>query len=120
MRHDARTCGTLLGQLNEREVLRVEQAGIERHLSDSSCNSSDGKTYVTLHLSASHLGIYHIIIHRVEAQQIGGHRTVQGERTAIASSTTQGIAVGHLIGSLQEQHIIGQTLGISTKPQAKA
>ena len=120
VRHNAGACRTLLGKLHEREVLRVEQAGVEGHLGDGASDGGDGETYVALHLATTHLGIDDVVVHRVEAQQFGGHRTVQGERRAVASCRAKRIAIGHLIGGLQEEHVVCQTLGIGTKPQAEA
>ena len=88
MGHDARTCGTLLGQLHEREVLRVEHTGVESHLGDGTSDGGDGETNVALHLASTHLGIHHIVVHRIEAQQFCRHRSVQGERGTIACSRT--------------------------------
>ena len=120
MRHDAGTRSTLFGELHEREILGVEQAGIEGELSQRTSDGGDGETYVALHLATSHLGIDDVVVHRVKAQQFGGHRAVEGERRAIAGCRAKRIAIGHLIGCLQEEHIVCQTLGIGSKPQAEA
>ena len=77
--HDRRACGTLFRQLHKREVLRVEQTGIKSHFGDGTCDGGDGEAYVALHLASPHLGIDHIVVHRVEAQQFRCHRAVQGE-----------------------------------------
>ena len=67
MRHDARTRRTLLGQFHKRKVLRVKQTGVESQLSQRTGNGSHGEAHVALHLAAPHLGIHHVIVHRVEA-----------------------------------------------------
>ena len=119
MRHDAGTSGALLWQLDKREVLGIEHTSINSHLSQGACDGSQCKANIALRLATSHLRIYHVIVHGVKAQQIGRHLTIQWERRAIACSRTKGITVRHLIRRLQEQHIIGQRLGISAKPQSE-
>ena len=117
--HDAGARRTLLGEFHEREVLRVEQAGVEGHLGDGASDGGDGEAHVALHLATTHLGIDHVVVHRVEAQQFGGHRAIEWERRAVASRRAERITVGHLIGGLQEKHVIRQTLGIGPKPQSE-
>ena len=118
--HDARTGGTLLGEFYEGEVLGVEQTGIEGQFCQGAGDGGDGEAHVTLHLAAPHLSIYHIVVHRVETQELGGHRAVEGEGRAIAGSGAQRVAVGHLIGGLQEQHVVGEALGIGPEPESEA
>ena len=119
MGHNRRTCRTFLRKLHKREVLGIEETGIEGQLCQCAGDGSNGETDVTLHLAATHLGIDHVIIHRVETQQTGRHRAIQGEGRTIACCRTKWIAISHLIGCLQEEHIISKALCISTKPQAE-
>ena len=118
--HYRRAGGTLLGQLHEGEVLTVEQACVKRHLCQRSGHGGEGKRHVALHLATSHLGIDHVIVHRVEAQQLGGHRAVQGERRAIAGGRAEGVAVGHAPGGEEVEHVVGKRFGIGAKPQSEA
>ena len=120
MRHDAGTGGALVGELDEGKVLAVEQAGIKGQLAQCAGHTGQCKRHIALHLASSHLCIHHVVVHRIEAQKAGGHAAVEGETAAVASRRTQRIAVGHAECSLQEHHVIYQTLGISAKPQAEA
>ena len=79
MRHDARACGTLLGEFHEVEVLAVEHTCVERHLGHRARHCGEGEGHVALHLASAHLGIDHVVVHRVKTQQPRGHRAVQGE-----------------------------------------
>ena len=119
MRHDARASGAFLRQLDESEVLTVEHTCIESHLGESSRHGSHGESHVALHLSSSHLGINHVVVHAVEAEQLGCHGSVERETATVAGSASQGVAVGHAIGCLQEEHVVDKTLSISAKPQAE-
>ena len=119
VRHDARTGGTLLRQLDETEVLTVEHAGIESHLCQRSCHGSHGESHIALHLATSHLCIYHVVIHAVETEQLGSHGTVERETATIACRTSERVAVGHAISCLQEKHIICKALSIGTKPKSE-
>ena len=120
VRHDAGAGCALLRQLDETEVLAVEEAGIEGKLADGACYARQGEGHVALSLAAPHLGIDHVVVERIEAQQLRRHRAVQRERRAIASGRAKRVAVGDAISCLQEHEIIREALGISTKPKAEA
>ena len=120
VRHDAGAGCALLRQLDETEVLAVEEAGIEGELADGSCYSCKSEGDVALSLAAPHLGIDHVVVERIEAQQLRRHRAVQRERRAVTGGRAKRVAVGDAIGSLQEHEIIREALGISTKPKAEA
>ena len=79
MWHDARTCGALLRQFHKLEVLRIEQAGIKSHLRHRTSQTCYGECHITLHLASAHLCIHHVVVHRVEAQEICRHLTVERE-----------------------------------------
>ena len=66
------------------EVLRVVQTGVEGHLGHGAGHGGQGCGDVALGLSASHLGIDHVVGGAVEAQQACGHGAVEGERRAVA------------------------------------
>lgn len=117
--HDAGAGGTLVGQLDEAEVLAVEQAGVEGQLGEGAGNGGQGEGDVALHLAAAHLGVDDVIVHGVEAQQAGGHRAVEGEGRAVAGGGAEGIAVAHAEGGLQEHHVVHEALGIGAEPQAE-
>ena len=116
--HDAAACGTLLRELDEREVLAVKHAGIECHLGHRAGYRRHGKCHVALCLAAPHLSVHHVIVHRVEAQQLGCHGAVERERRAVAGSAAQRIAVGHAPCSLKEEHVVGKALGIGVATPA--
>ena len=117
--HDAGAGGALVGQLDEAEVLAIEQAGVKCQLGESAGDGGQGEGYIALHLAAAHLGVDDVVVHRVEAQQAGGHRTVEGEGRAIAGGRTEGVAVAHAEGGLQEHHVVHKALGIGAEPQAE-
>ena len=117
--HNAGSCCTVIRQLHETKILGIKETGIKSQFGYRSGNTCQSKGYIAFHLSASHLSIHHIIVHGVKTQQFRRHRTVQGKRRTIACRRSQGIPIGHLKGCLQEQHIIYQTLCISTEPKSE-
>ena len=119
VRHDAGPRGTFIGQLHESEILAVEQAGIIGQLGQCAGDAGQGEGDVALHLATPHLGIDHIIIERLKAQQAGGHRAVKRERRTVAGGRTQRIAVALAESGMQEHHVVHQALGIGPEPQAE-
>ena len=107
-------------QLDEAEVLAREHAGIEGKLGKGGGNAAQGLCDDALGLAASHLCIDHVVGHRVEAQQVGGHLAAQREARAVAGCRTEGVAVDDTIGCLQHLQVIDETLGIGAEPQAEA
>ena len=105
--HDTAAGGTLFGQVDKGEILTVEQTSVEGEFGQCPGDACHGKSYVALHLTTSHLGVDHIIGHRIESEQSCGHLSVEREGAAIAGSTAQRVAVGHTEGGLQEQHVVG-------------
>ena len=105
--------------MDEAEVLTVEETRIESQLSQCPRYRSQGEGHVALSLAPTHLCVHHIVVHRVEAQEVGGQLTVEREAAAIAGGRAQGVAVGHPVGGLHEEHVVGQTLGISSEPQSE-
>ena len=114
--HDAAARGALLGQPHETEVLRVEEAGVVGQFGQGARHGGHGEGYVALGLAASHLRIHHIVVHRVEAQQACGHLPVEGEGAAVAGGRAQRVAVGHPVGGLHEEQVVGERLGIGAEP----
>ena len=80
MRHDAGACGAVIGQLDEPEVLAVVHAGVKSQTAYGGGNRCQCISYVTLHLAACHLGIYHVVVHGLEAKKVCGHLAVERER----------------------------------------
>ena len=119
MGHDAGARGALLRQADKAEVLAIEEAGIEGQLRQCAGNTGQCKTDVPLRLSASHLGIHHVVVHRVKAQQVGGHLAIQRKTAAVAGCRTQGVAVGDAVGGLQHDEVVDQTFGVRPEPQAE-
>ena len=119
MRHDAGAGGAIVGQLDKAKVLTAEHAGIKRQFGNGAGNAGQREGYVALHLAASHLGIDHIVVECIEAQQAGGEGTVEGERGAVSGCRAQRIAVAHLEGCLQEEHVVHQALGIGAEPETE-
>ena len=76
MWHDAAACRTFFRELYEREILRVEETGIECHLGNGACYGSECECNVAFHLASSHLSIYHVIVHAVKSKQVGRHLPV--------------------------------------------
>ena len=68
VRHYARACCTFRREMNETEVLRIKHACVERQLGYGARNACYGKGNGALRLSATHLGINHIVVHGFETQ----------------------------------------------------
>ena len=119
VRHYAAARGTFLGQADEGEVLAVEHAGVKRHLGQRAGNRCHCEGRVALGLAAPHLRVHHVVVHGVEAQQLCRHSAVERERRAVACRAAQGVAVGHAPCSLEEEHVVGEALGVGAEPQAE-
>ena len=119
VRHDTRTRRTVVGQLHKTKVLTVEHTRIERHLRHRSSYACHRECHIALRLSASHLRIHHVVVHRVEAQQVRSHLAVERKRRTIAGSRTQRIAVGYFPSRQQILHIVNQPFSVSAKPQTE-
>ena len=120
MGHNARPRGTLIWQAHKTEILTIKHASVESKFGHRAGDTSESEGHVAFVLSAPHLGIDHVIIHRVETEQFGGHRAVERERRTIAGGRAERIAVGHAIGGFEKQHIVGQAFGVGAKPKTEA
>ncbi len=69
--------------------------------------------------AAAQLGCDAVVDGRLEAEQPGGHRTVERERTAVAGRGAKRIAVNDFESGAQLRHILGQGFGIRPQPQAE-
>src|SRR5665648_862711 len=66
--HNTRSGSQFIRKRNKSEILAHEQANIESKFRDGCGNRRHGKSHCYLHLSAPHLRINHIVIHRFEPQ----------------------------------------------------
>ena len=119
MRHDARPRSTFVRQLDEPEILGVEQAGVKRHLGHCPSYARQGECHGPFVLSAPHLGIDDVVVHRIEAQESRGHLAVERERRPVARRRAERVAVGGTVGRFKQHEIVGQALGVSAEPEAE-
>ena len=70
-------------------------------------------------LPAAHLRGHDVVVQRLEAQQAGGHRAVEGERRPVPCGGTQGVLVGDVPGRGDEAHVVDQRLGVGPEPQSE-
>ena len=101
-------------------MLRVEQAGVEGQFGQCSGDGSEREGHVALHFASSHLCVDHVVVHGVEAQQVGCQLSVERKAGAIASCRSERVAVGHTPCGLEEEHVVAQTLGVRTEPESEA
>ena len=66
MRHDTGAGRELIRQFNEAKVLAIEHTSVERQLGERSGDTRHSESYGAFHLATSHLGVYHIVVQRVE------------------------------------------------------
>ena len=119
VRHDARTSGECVVELDEAEVLARIHASVEGKLCQCCCYATESLCHDAFALASSHLCIHYVIIHRVEAEQVGCHLAVERERRAITRRTSQRITIDNLISGIEHSEVIDQSLCVSTKPKAE-
>ena len=83
MRHDARTGGQFGRVGDEIEILVQEHRIVHRKPGQRGGYRGHGLRHDPFGFPASHLGVYHVVTQRVEAEQLGGHRAVERERRAV-------------------------------------
>ena len=79
MGHDRRAGGVLVGQLDETEILRIVEAGVESQARHRGCYSCQRVGNRAFRLAASHLRIDHVVVHRFKTKQTRGHLAVERE-----------------------------------------
>jgi len=65
------------------------------------------------------LGIDHVVVERVEAQQPRGHFPVERERRAVAGGRSQRILVADAVGGQQHFRVVDQALRIGSEPKTE-
>ena len=118
--HDAGAGGAFLRELDEAEVLAIEETGVEGQFAHCPRYAGQGEADVAFRLAASHLCIDHVVVEGIEAEQLGCHGAVQGERRAVACRRAEGVAVGDAVGSLQHDEVIDEAFRVGTQPEAEA